>query len=122
MRKKLLLAVCLALSTAALAEPDAIPEPQSTLERIEEILSPGNMLRGQITEEDVSELFELLRSAMAGKSVEPSERLKQKLDALALRLQIRGALAGSLLLDEFEARVKGLVRELNKPPRDPNAI
>ncbi|MGH8718255.1 MAG: hypothetical protein ACREV0_04830 [Burkholderiales bacterium] len=122
MREKYLVAACLiALSTSVLAQ-DQIPEPQTTLERIEEILSPGSMLRGQITEEDVSEIFALLRSAMAGKSVEPSERLKQKLDALALRLQIRGALAGSLLLDELEARMKRFVRELNQPPRDPNAI
>ncbi|MGH8729972.1 MAG: hypothetical protein ACREV9_17830 [Burkholderiales bacterium] len=122
MRKNFLLAVCLALSTPALAEPDPIPEPQSTLERMEDILNPANVLRGQLSEEDVSELFAVLRSQFTANPRELSPHLKQKLDAIAQRLQIRGALAGSLLLDEMESKMKEFVREMNKPPRDPNAI
>jgi hypothetical protein len=122
MREKFLLAACLvALSTPALAQ-DQAPEPQSTPERIEEILSPANILKGQITERDVDEIFDLIRSGIAGRPQEPSEELKQKLDRLTTRLMIRGAMAGELLLDEIESRIKRKVREVNEPQSLPGAI
>lgn len=122
MRKTVLLALCLGLSTATAAEPEPIPEAQSTLERLEDILNPANVLRGQLTEQDVSELFAVLRSQFTANPRELSPQLKQKLDGIAQRLQIRGALAGSLLLDEMESKMKEWVREMNEPARDPNAI
>jgi len=117
MGEKFLVAVCLvALSAPVFAEPEPTPPAQSTIERLGEILSPDEILRGQFTEQDVSELFAVLRSQVTGNPRELSPELRQKLDALAQRLQIRGALAGSLLLDELEARMREFVRELNEPP------
>jgi hypothetical protein len=123
MRVKIVLAACLiALPAFALAQPEEVPEAQSTFERIEEILSPSSILKGQITERDVDELFDLLRAMIAGNPREPSEELKQKLDRLATRLMIRGGMAGELLLDEIESRLKQKVRELNEPDSLPGAI
>lgn len=117
MRKKSLIATCLiAFSAPVFAEPEPTPPAQSTMERLGEILSPSEIIRGQISEQDVSELFAVLRSQIAGNPRELSPELKRKLDALAQRLQIRGALAGSLLLDELETQMRKFVRELNEPP------
>lgn len=92
-------------------------EPFSRVDPIiEQLLQPENILRGQFTEEDVTEIFAVIRSNMAGKQVEPSERLKKKMDALGKSLRARGALVGMLLLNELEASVKQMVRELNLQP------
>jgi hypothetical protein len=123
MRGKYLVTACLlGLAAPVYAESDSIPEPPGVFERIEEILSPSSILKGQITEQDVDEIFDLIRSAMLGNPKEPSDELKQKLDRLASRLMIRGGMAGSLLLDELESRIKQKVRELNQPERLPGAI
>ena len=92
-------------------------EPFSRVDPIiEQLLQPENILRGRFTEEDVTEIFAMIRSNMAGKQVEPSERLKKKMEALGASLQARGALVGMLLLNELEASVKQMVRELNRQP------
>ncbi len=92
-------------------------EPISRVDPIiEQLLQPENILRGQFTEEDVTEIFSIIRSNMAGKQVEPSERLKKKMEALGQSLQARGALVGMLLLNELEESVKQMVRELNQKP------
>ena len=92
-------------------------EPFSRVEPIiEQLLQPENILRGQFTEQDVTEIFAIIRSNMAGKQVEPSERLKKKMEALGESLQVRGALVGMLLLKELEESVKQMVRELNQQP------
>ncbi|HYA19584.1 MAG TPA: hypothetical protein VEG25_02915 [Burkholderiales bacterium] len=83
---------------------------------IEQLLQPENILRGQFTEQDVDEFFALIRANLAGKRVEPSERLKRKLEAFGQSLQMRGALVGSLLLDEMQENLKQMVRELNRQP------
>ncbi|HXZ97357.1 MAG TPA: hypothetical protein VEG37_09985 [Burkholderiales bacterium] len=83
---------------------------------IEQLLTPENILRGQFTEQDVDEFFAVIRGNLAGKHVEPSERLKKKLDAFGQSLQARGALVGSLLLDEMQENLKQMVRELNRKP------
>jgi predicted exporter len=83
---------------------------------IEQLLQPENILRGRFTEEDVTEIFAMIRSGMTGKQVEPSERLKKKIEALGESLQARGALVGMLLLNELEESVKQMVRELNRKP------
>ena len=123
MRQKIFLAACLIVFSApALSQPEQVPEPQGTLERIEEILSPANILKGQITEQDVDQLFDILRSTIAGNPKEPSAELKQKLDRLATRLMIRGTMAGDLLLNEIESRIKEKVRQLDEPKPLPGAI
>jgi hypothetical protein len=123
MREKFLIAACLlAFSFPALSQPEQVPEPQSTLERIEELLNPANIIKGQITERDVDEIFDLIRSGMAGRPQEPSEELKQKLDRLTTRLMIRGGMAGEILLNEIESRIKRKVREVNEPQSLPGAI
>ncbi|HMK14934.1 MAG TPA: hypothetical protein VK460_07985 [Burkholderiales bacterium] len=92
-------------------------DPFSRVEPIiEQLLQPENILRGQFNEEDVTEIFSIIRSSMAGKQVEPSERLKKKMEALGQSLQARGALVGMLLLNELEESVKQMVRELNQQP------
>jgi predicted exporter len=92
-------------------------EPFSRVDPIiEQLLQPENILQGRFTEEDVSEIFAMIRSNMAGKQVEPSERLKKKMEALGASLQARGALIGMLLLNELEENVKQMVRELNRQP------
>ena len=92
-------------------------EPFSRVEPIiEQLLQPENILRGQFTEQDVTEIFAIIRSNMAGKQVEPSERLKRKMEALGQSLQARGALVGMLLLNELEESIKQMVRELNQQP------
>jgi len=92
-------------------------DPFSRVEPIiEQLLQPENILRGQFTEEDVTEIFSIIRSNMAGKQIEPSERLKNKMEALGQSLQMRGALVGMLLLNELEESVKQMVRELNQQP------
>ena len=83
---------------------------------IEQLLQPENILRGQFTEEDVTELFAIIRANMAGKEVEPSERLQKKMEAFGKSLQARGALIGMLLLNQMEENMKQLVRELNRQP------
>ncbi len=92
-------------------------EPFSRVDPIiEQLLQPENILRGQFTEEDVTEIFVIIRSNMAGKQVEPSERLKKKMETLGQSLQARGALVGVLLFNELEESVKQMVRELNQQP------
>lgn len=98
-------------------EPSAAPE--NRVEQIENLLSPKSLLRGKISEEDIDEIFMIMRSGMLGKTVEPSARLKQKMEAIGSSVKIRGALAGMLLLDEIERSAKKIVREINQ---DPNAI
>jgi hypothetical protein len=83
---------------------------------IEQLLQPENILRGRFTEEDVTEIFAMVRFNLAGKRVEPSERLKKKMEALGESLQARGALVGMLLLNELEESMKQMVRELNRQP------
>jgi len=90
-------------------------EPFSRVDPIiEQLIHPENILRGWFTEEDVTEIFAMIRSDMAGKQVEPSERLKKKMETLSESLQARGALVGMLLLNELEESVKQMVRELNR--------
>jgi len=92
-------------------------EPFSRVDPIiEQLIQPENILRGRFAEEDVTEIFAIIRSDMAGKQVEPSERLKKKMEALGTSLQARGALIGMLLLNELEENVKQMVRELNRQP------
>ena len=92
-------------------------EPFSRIDPIiEQLLEPKSILRGQFTEEDVTEIFAIIRSNMAGRQVEPSERLKKKMEALGASLQARGALIGMLLLNELEESMKQMVRELNQQP------
>ncbi len=121
MRKIFLtIACCLAFAGSALAETSAHNAlPDTTMAQIAQLLSPENLLRGQITEDDVTEIFAILRSGMLGKPVEPSEQLRKKLEMLGQRMKIRGAIAGMLFMDEIERGVKEMVREIN---RDPNAI
>jgi predicted exporter len=92
-------------------------DPMSRMDPIiEQLLQPENILRGQFTEQDVTEIFAIIRANMAGKQVEPSERLKKKMETFGQSLQARGALVGLLLLNELEASVKQMVRELNQQP------
>ncbi len=92
-------------------------EPFSRVDPIiEQLLQPENILRGQFTEQDLTEIFAVIRANMAGKQAEPSERLKKKMEALGQSLQARGALVGMLLLNELEESVKQMVRELNRQP------
>ena len=83
---------------------------------IEQLLQPENILRGQFTEQDVTEIFAVIRANLAGKQVEPSERLKKKMETFGQSLQARGALVGLLLLNQMEENVKQMVRELNRQP------
>ena len=109
-------AVLLVLIPATLSWAEST-EPFSRVDPIiEQLLQPENILRGQFTEEDVTEIFAIMRSGMAGKQVEPSERLQKKMEALGASLQARGALVGMLLLNELEQSVKQMVRELNRQP------
>ena len=92
-------------------------EPLSRVDPIiEQLLQPENILRGQFTEQDVTEIFTIIRSNMAGKQVEPSKRLKKKMEAFGQSLHVRGALVGMLLLNELEESMKQMVRELNQQP------
>lgn len=106
-----------AANAVAETEPPEVFERR--LEQIERILSPQSILRGKLSEEDVEEVFTIMRGAMVGKTIEPSERLRSRLQAIGDSVQVRGALAGMLLLDELEAILKNKVREIN---RDPDAI
>ncbi|MBA2352123.1 MAG: hypothetical protein ACR2FI_04965 [Burkholderiales bacterium] len=121
MRKIFLtIACCLAFSGSALAETDAQNAlSDTTMAQIAQLLSPESLLRGQITEDDVTEIFAILRSGMLGKPAEPSEQLRKKLEMLGQRMKVRGAIAGMLFMDELERATKEMVREIN---RDPNAI
>ena len=117
MRTALLVtAAFLALMLAGPSRADSTAPVSNVDPIIEQLLTPENILRGQFTEQDVSEIFAVIRANMAGKQVEPSERLKKKLETFGQSLQARGALIGMLLLNEMEQNIKQMVRELNRQP------
>lgn len=114
----LTIACCMAVAGSAAAETGAQNAlSDTTMAQIAQLLSPESLLRGQITEDDVTEIFTILRSGMLGKQVEPSEQLKKKLEVLGQRMKIRGAIAGMLFMDELERAAKEMVREINRDPR-----
>jgi hypothetical protein len=75
-------------------------------ERIVPDLLPGNLVR----EDDVTTLFDYLRSALIaaseGREEAVPEALKQRAEALGAELKRRGTLAGLILLGELETHAK----------------
>ncbi|HUL42374.1 MAG TPA: hypothetical protein VLV32_10805 [Burkholderiales bacterium] len=107
-------AMLAALFISGPARADSTPPARDLDPIIQQLLDPNNILRGQFTEEDVHEIFAVIRANLAGIPAQPSKRLQKKMEAFGRSLQARGALVGILLLDQMEEDMKQTVRELNE--------
>ena len=106
------LALTAGIALAAPAGADERPEP---LPQIESIPDPRLLLHGVVREEDLTLLFNHLRSTLLasyqGREAPPAEELNRRLDAIGAELRARGMVAGLLLLTAFEAAARQAVRE-----------
>lgn len=112
----LVVAVCLA---GAVSLPAAAND-RDALARLESVLDPQVLLRGLITETDVSLVFAyvkaaLLASATGGQAETPPE-LARRAEQLGNDLKLRGTLVGIALLSALEASAKQALREALAPP------
>jgi hypothetical protein len=82
-------------------------------------IDPQVLFKGAISEADVSLLFEYLRAAMLaaaqGREAPPPEVLRQRAQALAQELKLRGTVAGMVILGAIEQSLKQSLSE--EPPR-----
>ena len=83
--------------------------------------APPAALRGLVSEEDVTALFDYLRNALIaaseGRAAPMPDELRQRLEMLGADLKLRGTIGGLLLLKSLEAEVKQWLRET--PPAAP---
>jgi hypothetical protein len=98
----IMVAACLCLPAAGLAQQQAPAVPPASLQ-------------GLVSEEDVTAVFAYLRSALAaaaeGREVPPvPEELRSRMEMLGADLKLRGSIAGMLLLKSLEAQVKEIMR------------
>ena len=105
-----ILAACLCSPALALAQqaPPAAPP------------APPAYLQGLVSEDDVTALFDYLRSALvaASEGREPPpmpEELRSRMNMLGADLKLRGTIGGLLLLKSLEAEIKQLMRDSAAP-------
>ena len=120
MRKAHCVATVLIAAACALpCQAEPLSGPAARLESQLEAFERGEWLKGLVTEQDVSLLFEhlrahLLASATGGKPPSADE-INRRAEAIGRELRARGTVAGLLLLNVLEAQARDLVREA--PPR-----
>ncbi|MEK6592288.1 MAG: hypothetical protein AABZ67_04310 [Pseudomonadota bacterium] len=106
--------VGLAFSAPA-AAGDGYPDPLAQID-------PQVLFKGVVSEADVSLLFAYLRSAMLaasqGRDAPVPGELSQRAEALGKELQLRGTLAGLLILGAIEHSARQMLRE----PPPPSAL
>jgi hypothetical protein len=81
---------------------------------------PAPLLRGLVREDDVTLLFDFLRSslaaAMQGREAPPvPAELAERAEAVSQALKLQGALAALTLLNVLEQRAKQALREVPEP-------
>jgi len=84
--------------------------------QIEALLGSGALTRGVVREDDVTLLFDHLRTAILAASQgreppPPPEALERRGEEIAADMKARGTAAGLILLDAFEAAARQAVRE-----------
>jgi hypothetical protein len=110
--------VAAACAGPCLAEP--LSPPAARLEAQLEALERGELLRGLVTEQDVTLLFDHLRAALlasaTGGKAPPADELNRRAEAIGRELKARGWLAGLLLLNALESHARELAREAPRRP------
>jgi hypothetical protein len=103
-------ALCLPALAIAQQSPPAAPP------------APPAYLQGLVSEEDVTALFDYLRSALVaaaeGREAPMPEDLRRRMEMLGADLKLRGTIGGVLLLKSLEAQIKELMRSPPSAPPD----
>ena len=102
----IVVAACLCLPVVTLAQQSPSVAPPA----------PPTYFKGVVTEDDVTAVFDYLRSALAaaaeGREVPPvPEELRSRMEMLGADLKLRGTIGGMLLLKSLEAEIKQLLRD-----------
>jgi hypothetical protein len=104
------------------AEP--LSGPAARLDaQLEAMLERGELLSGVVTEQDVVLVFAHLRAVLLAASTggEPpsAEEIHRRAEAIGRELKARGMVAGLLVLNALEARIRERMRETPRRPELP---
>ena len=108
--------VCAVCASFLVLSPAVADDGRDALSRLE----AGEMWRGLVREQDVSLLFDYLRSALAaaieGREAPPvPAELTGRVETLGQALKAQGALAALALLATLEQRAKRALRDVPAP-------
>jgi len=110
---RLILAVIVIFAVSAPARAEHADDPISA--------AAGSFVRGLVQEEDVSLLFGYFREALAaaaeGRDAPVPDTLTRRAEEIGEQAKQRGAIAGRVLLDAFEASLRSIVRDFSQPQR-----
>ena len=115
--------ILMALACSAPCGAEPLSGPAARLDAQLEAMERGDLLRGLVSEQDVSLVFAHLRAVLLAASTggEPpsAEEIHRRAEAIGRELKARGMLAGLLLLNAIEARVRERMRETPGRPELP---
>ena len=108
----------------ALAAPAHAQQKTDPFAQLEGLLSSGALVRGVVSEDDVTMLFDHIRATILAASQgreapPPPEAIARRGEEIGAELKVRGTAASLLLLNAFETVARQAVRDILAAPPPP---